>query len=144
MASVLFISGSSAFFIKSRIRPKGPLYQIMAGTLFSEHLGAKLQTHGFFVVVLFLHKSWFCRFFIFHCLFTVLVHGLFTFHGSLSSQISRLCPTGVWPCWLSLRKFDLEHNVNLGLTNHGLLMLINLGRYSSNSHNLILEWYPPN
>ena len=31
-------------------------------------------------------------------------------------------------------------NVNPGLINHGLL----IGGYSSNSHYLILKWYPPN
>ena len=31
-------------------------------------------------------------------------------------------------------------NVNPGLINHGLL----IRGYSSNSHNLILKWYPPN
>ena len=31
-------------------------------------------------------------------------------------------------------------NVNPGLINHGLL----IRGYSSNSHNLILTWYPPN
>ena len=34
----------------------------------------------------------------------------------------------------------LEVNVNPGLINHGLWIM----GYSSNSHNLILKWYPPN
>ena len=32
------------------------------------------------------------------------------------------------------------YNVNPGLINHGLL----IRGYSSNSHNPILKWYPPN
>ena len=37
-------------------------------------------------------------------------------------------------------KFYIYINVNPGLINHGLL----IRGYSSNSHNLILKWYPPN
>ena len=35
----------------------------------------------------------------------------------------------------------LAYNVTPGLINHGLLIR---GGYSSNSHDLILKWYPPN
>ena len=43
--------------------------------------------------------------------------------------------------FLKRRYSEIIHfNVNPGLINHGLL----IRGYSSNSHNLILKWYPPN
>ena len=41
---------------------------------------------------------------------------------------------------LSIFVLCILYNVNPGLINHGLL----IRGYSSNSHNLILKWYPPN
>ena len=35
-------------------------------------------------------------------------------------------------------------HVNPGLINHNKPWIFNSGEYSSNSHSLLLEWYPPN
>ena len=94
--------------------------------------------------------AWTCRFWFFVC-------SLFVFSGDSSCRW--FFGDSVFDCffWLKLtfsvldgiitltRHIDrdnhrfLDSNVNPGLINHGLL-----GGYSSNSHNPILKWYPPN